>query len=72
MKLSVSLPDEDVAFVDAFAKDHGATRSAVLHEAVLMLRQRGLTDDYTDAYTEWDESGEAAAWDSRVGDGLAA
>jgi Arc/MetJ-type ribon-helix-helix transcriptional regulator len=39
MKLSVSLPDEDVAFLDAFASSQGfATRSAVLHKAVRLLR----------------------------------
>jgi len=39
MKLSVSLPDEDVVFLDAYAAEQGFTsRSAVLHKAVRVLR----------------------------------
>jgi Arc/MetJ-type ribon-helix-helix transcriptional regulator len=72
MKLSVSLPEEDVAFVDSFAENHHTSRSAVLHEAVLMLRQRDLADEYADAYAEWDENGDAIAWEGTVADGLAA
>ncbi len=39
MKLSVSLPDEDVEFLDAYAKSKGSeSRSAVVHKAVRLLR----------------------------------
>jgi Arc/MetJ-type ribon-helix-helix transcriptional regulator len=39
MKLSVSLPDEDVEFLDAYANEQGfPSRSAVLHKAVRLLR----------------------------------
>jgi len=38
MKLSVSLPAEDVAFLDAFTRAHGlSSRSATVHEAVRCL-----------------------------------
>ena len=73
MKLSVSLPDEDVEFLDQYARTQGyESRSAVVHKAVRLLRASGLGGDYADAWTEWSESGDAEAWDAVVGDGLAA
>jgi Arc/MetJ-type ribon-helix-helix transcriptional regulator len=70
MKLSVSLPDEDVAFVDDYARTHGTSRSAALHEAIVVLRSRDLAAEYEAAADEWDASGEAAAWDAVHADGL--
>ena len=70
MKVSVSLPDEDVEFLDAFAKRAGASRSAAVHRAVLMLRTSELGDAYADAWDEWDATGEAPVWDAAVADGL--
>jgi Arc/MetJ-type ribon-helix-helix transcriptional regulator len=71
MKLSVSLPEEDVEFLDAYAREqHIESRSAVLHRAIRLLRSTGLADDYTDAWLEWSASDEAAAWDSTARDGL--
>jgi Arc/MetJ-type ribon-helix-helix transcriptional regulator len=44
MKVSVSLPEEDVAFLDARAHAQGyGSRSAVVHEAVRLLRASELT-----------------------------
>lgn len=70
MKVSVSLPEDDIDFVDHYARDHGATRSAVMHEAVQMLRRRDLATDYEAAHDEWVTSGEADIWDAITGDGL--
>jgi len=70
MKLSVSLPDEDVAFIDEFARQHGTNRSAALHSAVIELRDRNLSEDYAAAYQELDPE-DAALWDSTAGDGIA-
>ncbi len=71
MKLSVSLPDEDVEFLDAYAKAQGiASRSAVVQRAVRLLRASGLAPAYAAAWEEWEASGEAGAWDAVVGDGL--
>lgn len=71
MKISVSLPDDDVAFVDDYlAAQHRGSRSAVLHEAIALLRQRGLSDQYASAAAEWDGSEDAALWDTTVGDGV--
>jgi Arc/MetJ-type ribon-helix-helix transcriptional regulator len=72
MKLSVSLPDEDVEFLDAYAEGQGiASRSAVLHKAVRLLRASELGPAYEDAWVEWHSGGEAISWDATVGDGLA-
>jgi Arc/MetJ-type ribon-helix-helix transcriptional regulator len=71
MKLSVSLIDEDVAFIDEYARTHSAaSRSAVLHEAVDLLRASQLSDAYAAAWDEWASEEDARLWDAAVGDGL--
>ena len=51
MKVSVSLPDDDVEFLDAYAETNGiASRSAVLHKAVRLLRASELGDAYEDSF----------------------
>jgi Arc/MetJ-type ribon-helix-helix transcriptional regulator len=71
MKISVSLPAEDVEFLDEYAKSPGVgSRSAVVQRAVRLLRASGLGPAYAEAWEEWGASGEAEAWDSVVGDGL--
>ncbi|MCZ3388140.1 MAG: ribbon-helix-helix domain-containing protein [Actinomycetia bacterium] len=65
MKLSVSLADEDVEFLDAFAEKSGVpSRSAVLQRAVALLRQSQLTESYAEAFTQWDASPDAQLWES--------
>ncbi|WP_093800828.1 ribbon-helix-helix domain-containing protein [Streptomyces sp. Wb2n-11] len=72
MKISVSLPREDVAFVDAYAAETEAeSRSAVIHAAIELLRNSRLESDYAAAFEEWDASEDAAFWDRTAGDGLA-
>lgn len=72
MKISVSLPDEDVEFLDSYAQSQGyESRSAVVHSAVRMLRSSKLGDAYADAWLEWEESDDAALWDTTTSDGLA-
>lgn len=71
VKLSVSLGDDDVRFLDEYASAHGApSRSAVLQQAVALLRANELSDAYVEAWQEWSQSGDAAAWESTTGDGL--
>jgi Arc/MetJ-type ribon-helix-helix transcriptional regulator len=71
MKVSVSLPEEDVAFLDAYAESQGIeSRSAVVHRAVGLLRASELGDAYEDAFTSWSGDEEASAWDSVAADGL--
>ncbi len=71
MKVSVSLPDEDVEFLDQYVRTQGhGSRSAVVRQAVRRLRASQLDDDFADAWSEWSESGDAESWDAVVGDGL--
>lgn len=71
MKLSVSLPDDDVAFLDEFAERAGMeSRSAVVQQAIAMLKAAELAQDYAKAFAEWSESDDSAAWDTSVGDGI--
>ena len=70
MKLSVSLPDEDVEFLDAYADEQGLrSRSAALHKAVRLLRGAELGAAYEDAFAEWEKTEDATAWDTTAGDG---
>ena len=70
MKVSVSLPDDDVEFLDAYAEREGcASRSAVLHRAVRLLRASELGAAYEDAWTEWEASDDATLWETTAGDG---
>lgn len=72
MKLSVSLPDEDVATLDDYARAQGLrSRSAALQRAIRMLRHPELEQDYAAAWQEWETTGEEAAWEAAVADGLA-
>lgn len=71
MKMSVSLPDDDVKFLDSYAKDQGIeSRSAALHKAVGLLRAAQLADAYEDAWGSWTASGEAQTWENTTADGL--
>jgi Arc/MetJ-type ribon-helix-helix transcriptional regulator len=71
MKVSVSLPGEDVVFLDAYAAAHEfPSRSAVVHKAIRTLRMGDLSDAYGQAWEEWKVAGEADLWESTVGDGV--
>jgi len=71
VKVSVSLPEEDVEFLDAYADAQGfASRSAVMHKAVRLLRASELGPAYEEAWDEWSKGGEAEIWESAVSDGL--
>lgn len=71
MKVSVSLPGEDVEFLDAYASAHAfPSRSAVVHEAIRAFRQGELHDAYRDAWDEWSAGDDANIWETTVGDGL--
>ena len=71
MKLSVSLPSVDVDFLDSYAHQHGfGSRSAAVQEAIRLLRASELGDAYEEAWTEWETSGDAEAWERAIADGL--
>lgn len=71
MKVSVSLPDDDVRFLDEYAQAAGMdSRSAAVHKAVRLLRAAELGAAYQAAWDEWFASADAELWDSTVGDGI--
>ena len=71
MKLSISLPDEDVEFLDRYAARRSiGSRSAAVHKAVLVLRASELGPAYEDAWTEWADNGDDDAWEPTTADGL--
>lgn len=70
MKVSVSLPGEDVQFLDEYAREQGLeSRSAALHRAVRLLRTAELGATYEAAWEEW-AAQDRALWESTSGDGL--
>lgn len=71
MKISVSLPDQDIAALDEHRRRLGLpSRSAAVHQAVRLLRSAELEDDYAAAWDEWERSGERDAWEATAEDGL--
>ena len=72
MKVSVSLPDADVEYLDAYARSQGLdSRSAALQKAVRLLRASELGAAYEDAWTSWAESDDADLWAVASADGIA-
>lgn len=70
MKLSISLPVEDVGFLDAYARSQGIkSRSGVIQTALRLLRASELADDYASAWAESDEEDDSK-WDRTSADGL--
>lgn len=71
MKVSVSLPGEDVRFLDEYAKEQGLeSRSAALHRAVRLLRTAELGGTYEAAWEEWAREDDGTLWESTTADGL--
>jgi Arc/MetJ-type ribon-helix-helix transcriptional regulator len=67
----VSLPAEDLAVLDEYARTTGlASRSAAVQHAIRLLRRSGLEQDYAAAWDDWDASGEQAVWEGTASDGL--
>jgi Arc/MetJ-type ribon-helix-helix transcriptional regulator len=71
MKLSVSLPDEDVAFLDDYADRAGlGSRSAAVRTAIRALQANAMGESYEHAWSDWESSGDGDLWDAVSGDGL--
>ena len=71
MKVSVSIPESDVEFLDNYAESHGmASRSAALQRAIRLLRADELSRHYAAAFTEWTDFPDNSAWDATAADGL--
>lgn len=71
MKLSVSLPGEDVEFLDSYVKARGLdSRSAAVQEAVRLLRSGDLEAAYAAAWSDWGQAEDSLLWASTSADGL--
>jgi Arc/MetJ-type ribon-helix-helix transcriptional regulator len=71
MKLSVSLPDEDVEYLDTYAETQGLeSRSAALRKAVRLLRASELGAAYEDAWNAWARGDDAGLWEHATADDL--
>jgi len=71
MKVSVSLPADDVEYLDAYARMQGMeSRSAVVHKAVGLLRASELGAAYENAWADWEASADAKLWDTVTADGI--
>jgi metal-responsive CopG/Arc/MetJ family transcriptional regulator len=71
MKVSVSIPNADVEFLDSYAHEHGIeSRSAAIQRAIQVLRASELGDAYELAWEEWEQSGEAELWEPTTADAL--
>ena len=63
MKLSVSLPEDDVDFLDGLVMEGTSeSRSAAVQLAIRTLRTSKLEVAYEAAWQEWNDTGEAEAW----------
>jgi Arc/MetJ-type ribon-helix-helix transcriptional regulator len=70
MKVSVSLPQADIEFLDEYVHRRGTpSRSAVLHHAIDLLRRNDLEEAYADAWAEW-TSADGDTWGAAAADGL--
>jgi len=70
MKLSVSLPEPDVAFLDDYVRRQALpSRSAGVQAALTALKTMSLGDMYEAAWDEW--AADQPAWEATVKDGLA-
>ena len=69
MKVSVSIPEDDVDFLDRYTEAHQIpSRSAALQRAIRLLRASELTDAYAAAFVEWADGADAESWDVTVAD----
>ena len=69
--MSVSLPEDDVEFLDEYARRLGGrSRSAVIQRAVRLLRATELGPAYAQAWEEWEAGHDAELWDKTSDDGL--
>ena len=69
VKLSVSIDEDQVAFIDQYAASHDVgSRSAVIQRALTLLRANELRDSYIEAFREWSDE-DRELWDSTLTDG---
>ncbi len=70
MKVSVSLPAEDLEFLDGYASLHAlGSRSAAVQQAIRALRITELGDSYQEAWDDWADGPDAGPWERTSADG---
>lgn len=67
VKISISLDDEDVRYLDGL---HSTNRSEAIHRVIERARESELEADYTEAFAEWASSDDAGLWDAAAADGV--
>lgn len=72
VKLSVSLSESDLKYIDELASARSGNRSAAIHDLVRIARERAAVRDYALANDEWIASGDSRAWEAAEVDGLGA
>ncbi len=70
VKLSVSLSEDDLVYLDKIAADLKDNGSAAIHKLLRIQRELDAETAYAQAFDEWENSGEQAIWDGTAGDGL--
>ena len=71
VKLSVSLSESEVAALDKYTHAAGLkSRSAAIQQAIRLLGDAELQTAYEAAWQEWEDSGNADAWEAAAADGL--
>lgn len=71
LKLSVSLSENEVAVLDKYAHAAGLkSRSAAIQHAIRLLGDPEIQSAYEAAWQEWEDSGDAQAWEPATPDGL--
>jgi len=67
----VSLEQPLLDFLAQYQKSHQVrSKSEVVAQAIMLLRDQALEAQYAQALTEWEERSEAEVWDAVVGDEL--
>ncbi len=70
-KVSVSLSPDDIAFLDDLAvSGEVASRSAALQQAIRVMREQRLKDDYYEMFSSPEYAREAEEWDAISIEGL--
>ncbi len=65
MKFSINLPAAEMNFLNKCVKDgRYPSRSAVVLDALRLLRSAEMGAMYADAFTEWDKSKEGIDWNA--------
>ncbi len=70
-KVSITLRPDLMRFLETYqTQNRLESRSAVIHQALEMLRSETLAAEYREASQAWDASPDSEIWDRSAGDGL--